>query len=473
MAFDFPNPPGSGPVTNPATGVTYQYDAASQTWVVVSSGAADSLSSTIGDLQGDTSDNASAISTLQTNQNNQDGRITALENAPAPTQLTYQIGTDKVMRAGEPSIELVDSEGYYSNVKFQGTGGIAVSSDLQSIIIDGSNIDAGVSDVNLSMVYAVDKVIIKVNGSTEAGVTINSAGNYAAGVLSNSDWKKLTAFETADSYYTKDEIDNQFSLRGVGYTYLFSSFMGGITIRGGEVHTDNRIVGQITQISIAPEDDNGKQRRDSVIGDTLEIYDTITGKYYRYLINQGSDGNYGVTWQGSDDDRDDFLSMGQAYLFYMYPTHISSADYYTKNETQNLYLKKTEGTAQTLRANVKYTGLIAETQHLVHKGYVDSQIDGVYDAITSGDYASLQYVNDEVDKMAVSLSAETAEPDVHYGDYAPTGTRKDGDMWFDSMNLRLNIWSQGAWINPDRNDGKDLENRISALETRLAQLEGN
>ncbi len=27
--------------------------------------------------------------------------------------------------------------------------------------------------------------------------------------------------------------------------------------------------------------------------------------------------------------------------------------------------------------------------------------------------------------------------------------------------------------NPDRNDGATLENRISALEARIAQLEGN
>ena len=424
MAFDFPNPPGSDPVTNPATGVTYQYDAASQTWVVVSSGAADSLSNTIGDLQEDTSDNTTAISTLQTNQSDQEGRIAALENAPEHTHVTYQIGTDKVMRAGEPSIELVDSEGYYSNVKFEATGGLSVSSSLSSIIFDGSGIQPG-NDVNL------------------------------------------------DNYYTKDEIDNQFSLRGVGYNYLVSSFAGTITIRPGEIHTDNRHVGQITTISLAPEDDNGKLRRDAVQGDTIEIFDPITTKYYRYLITQGNDGAYGVSWQGSDEDRDDSLSMGAPYVIYMYPTHISSADYYTKSEMQTLYLKKTEGTAQTLKANVKYTGDISDTQHLVNKGYVDTQINGVYSAITNGNYASLQYVNDEVSKLSVAFSSEESEPDVYYGDYAPTGTRKDGDMWFDSMNLRLNIWSQGAWINPDRNDGKDLENRISALEARLAQLEGN
>ena len=118
----------------------------------------------------------------------------------------------------------------------------------------------------------------------------------------------LDAFEQADEYYTKDEIDNQFSLRGVGYNYLMSSFNGTITIRQGEIHTDNRLAGQVTQISLAPEDDNGKMRRDLVIGDTIEIFDPITTKYYRYEVTSGSDGAYGVSWQGSDEDRNDPLS---------------------------------------------------------------------------------------------------------------------------------------------------------------------
>ena len=217
MAFDFPNPPTAEPVTNPATGITYTYDASSQTWVVTGSGAADALETELDGL------------TL---------RIETLENAPAP---------------------ITDLSNYYTKPQTYS------QTEVNNLI---SNIDTG--DVNL------------------------------------------------DDYYTKDEIDNQFSLRGVGYNYLMSSFQGTITIRPGEVHTDNRLVGQITQISLAPEDDNGKLRRDAVAGDTIEIFDPISTKYYRYEITSGSDGNYGVAWQGSNDDRDDPLSMGAAYLIYLY-----------------------------------------------------------------------------------------------------------------------------------------------------------
>ena len=424
MAFDFPNPPTADPVTNPATGVTYQYDASSQTWIVISSAAAETLGDTLDELSAEV-DSLQSLLPLETQARQQgdanlQSQINTLSNAPAP--VTYQIQTDKIIRSGEPAIELVDSEGYYSNVKFEATGGLAVSSSASSIIFDGSGIQPGL-DVNL------------------------------------------------DDYYTKEEIDNQFTLRGVGYRYLMSSFGGSPTIRPGEMHTNNRIVGQVTFISLGPEDEDGKTRRDAAVGDTIEIYEPSYAHYFRYEITSyGGDGIWGVTYVGQEEDRDHPLGMGYPYLVYLYPTHISSANYYDKAASDDRFLSVKPGAMTNCQRGVnfqaacEYTGSIQYSNNLVNKRYVDEKTAAL---------ATIQYVNDEVDKLALSFSVEEAEPDMYYGDYAPTGTRKDGDMWFDSMNLRLNIWSQGAWINPDRNDGASLENRITALEARLAQLEGN
>ena len=478
-AFNFPSPPvvDGTEVTNSATGVTYKYDASADSWNIVSTEIAVDINSQVSQLSADIARiDGLIVEELETRDeliedatelnSAQEVRLNALEAA----NVTYHISTDKVLRAGEPAIELVDSAGFYSNVKFEATGGLTVSSTASSIIFDGSAIDVGAGDVELSLLHDQETVSIKVNGSLEDGLTIPSAGQYKAGVFSSSDWKKLDALEEADGYYTRDQIDNQFSLRGVGYTYLVSSFSGGITIRPGEMYVDDRLVGQITTISLAPEDENGKLRRSPVVGDTIEIYDLVTTKYYRYLINAGADGNYGVTWQGGQDIQDDPLSLGSPYLVYLYPTHISAANYYDKVAADDRFLSLKPGAEQisqritTFQASLKYTGDITYRTHVANKGYVDDKVAAL---------ATIQYVNDEVDKMASALGVETSEPDMHYGDYAPTGDRKDGDMWFDSMHLRLNIWSQGAWINPDRNDGASLENRIAALEARVAQLEGN
>ena len=39
---------------------------------------------------------------------------------------------------------------------------------------------------------------------------------------------------------------------------------------------------------------------------------------------------------------------------------------------------------------------------------------------------------------------------VLYGDTAPTVALSDGDLWFDSRNLRLNVQHGGYWVFPDR-----------------------
>ena len=402
MAFDFPNPPTADPVTNPATGVTYQYDAASQTWVVISNAAAESLGSTLDDLQAD-------VSTLQS-------LLPAETSARQAGDAALQDQIDDINDRPDP---VTDLSNYYTKPE-------TYSQDQVDNLI--SNIDTG-GDVNL------------------------------------------------DNYYTKDEIDNQFTLRGIGYNYLMSSFGGSVTIRPGELNTNNRLAGQVTFISLGQTDEQGKTRRNAIIGDTIDLYDAVQQKYYRYLITSGEDGAYGVTYEGSEADQNDPFGIGYPFTVYLYPTHISAANYYDKTASDDRFMQLGVGSTQycnritEFNQTVKYNGAVGSSKSITTKQYVDTAIAGVSSAIAS--LASVQYVNDEVDKLSTSFSVEAAEPNVYYGDYSPSGDRKDGDIWFDSMHLRLNVWSQGAWVNPDRNDGASLENRITALEARLAQLEGN
>ena len=62
---------------------------------------------------------------------------------PEPTpdsRLPYRLGTDKAARTGNASIELVDAEDNYSNVKFHGQGGITCTSTIEGINVDGSDL---------------------------------------------------------------------------------------------------------------------------------------------------------------------------------------------------------------------------------------------------------------------------------------------------------------------------------------------
>ena len=55
---------------------------------------------------------------------------------------------------------------------------------------------------------------------------------------------------------------------------------------------------------------------------------------------------------------------------------------------------------------------------------------------------------------------------IYYGDNAPTGTFVDGDMWFKSDDLRLNVRHGGAWVSPDRVEDTALKTAIyNAVDT--------
>ena len=49
---------------------------------------------------------------------------------------------------------------------------------------------------------------------------------------------------------------------------------------------------------------------------------------------------------------------------------------------------------------------------------------------------------------------------IYYGDNAPVGTFVNGDMWFKSDDLRLNVRHGGAWVSPDRVEDTALKTSI-------------
>ena len=358
MAFDFPNPPTADPVTNPATGVTYQYDAASQTWVVISNAAAETLGGTLDDLKAD-------VSSLQS-------------LLPAETSARQQ--GDATL---QDQIDGINLSNYYTKSQ-------TYSQTEVNNLID--NIDTG-GNVNL------------------------------------------------DDYYTKTEVDDKISeievTKGTARRYTLDGISANPTIRQGKMHLDNAIAGVITYIALAPLDENGIDRPLGEVGDTIELVRPSSGNFYRYKINSIIPDLANVEYVGGTSNQDLFFE-GQPFDVYVYPTQVNVADYYTKDECDSRF------------------------QRVDQANQLDNELRQLI-ASSVANLATKPYVDDEINKIV----------GIFYGDYPPAGDRSDGDIWFDSMHLRLNIWSQGAWINPDRNDGASLENRITALEARLAQLEGN
>ena len=548
-AFQFPDPAVEQSVINPSTGSTYIWKASPGKWIVQSNRNSDQ-SDSITQLQADVADNTSDINDLKAR----------------PLPKDYMIGTDKNLtrigtaRSG-PALELVDSEGYFSNVKFAGLGGLVVTSNASTIFYDATNVSGGNSDVDLDNYYT----------KIEADAT-----------------------ET----HLQAQIDELLITKGTASVYTLNDIGIQLGARPGDFFIDNTVAKLVTVLTLSPEDDNGNSRPIGEVGDILEIV-SVNNHIYRYTISQITEGLATVEFISAADPND-LLIPGQTFNIYVYPQNKTSAsiDYvdqqdalnldltggelsgqlqiksYTRDTNPSLLLWPTESNtdnSDVIQVKNKDGDVVFRTtmagavgvasnwsptndEHLTPKKYVEQQDElklsktggvltgelhfdrgdgggnmmiypnvgtadtAIYalnssamrfrtvngDRPDSGDRrthigiskdpvtaepvtniyhlvdptsdthgANKRYVDNAVAGVASSLSIEDTEPDIHYGDYPPSGSRTNGEIWFDSFNLRLNVYSQGAWINPDRNDGASLENRIAALEARLAQLEGN
>ena len=62
-------------------------------------------------------------------------------------------------------------------------------------------------------------------------------------------------------------------------------------------------------------------------------------------------------------------------------------------------------------------------------------------------------------QLAALGSSPTGGSQVHYSD-TPPGTSSDGDLWFDSSNIRLNVKHGGQWVFPDRVEDDALKSAL-------------
>ena len=73
--------------------------------------------------------------------------------------------------------------------------------------------------------------------------------------------------------------------------------------------------------------------------------------------------------------------------------------------------------------------------------------------------ASITSLQDQIDALPTEGAAA-----VTVSDTAPS-TANNGDLWFDSVDVRLLVRYNNAWINPDRVEDTDLTEDFTELKT--------
>lgn len=412
--YEFPQNPADGTTAiNDVTGVTYTYDGTNGYWYVSGTSASEGFV-TSGELDAEEANRIAGDAAL-------DGRITSLEGAPAadnpalPYQLT--VGERDSVTGGDISalqiletIALKDSLGNnLGDVAFQSSGGIGIA-------IDNS--------------YSYP--VITVQGSA-----IDQRSKFNEG--------RVYAEELRSAIFPK--------------TYSLVNRSGVPTARPGELAIDATKAQDIKAISFGDTSSEGLPIGTVSVGDKLCVTRPDPFRQWFYSITSGTtnSGIYGVefiaenSWYGTV-----ILPEGIDYILEVFPratpfgSNVDLDNYYSKSEIDAKFA------AGLLPGDVDASDYWTKTE-----------VAAALESVRAGLQANINSTNDLI------VPPGQNHPETYYGDYAPVGNLLNGDLWFDAMNLRLNVWSQGAWINPDRNDGATLENRISALEARIAQLEGN
>ena len=94
----------------------------------------------------------------------------------------------------------------------------------------------------------------------------------------------------------------------------------------------------------------------------------------------------------------------------------------------------------------------------------------------AGLQTSFSTLQSDVTPLQTAVAALQANVNIYYQDAAPTTGVVDGNLWFDSLNLRLNVRHGGAWVFPDRVEDvqlkSDLLNAVNT-STDYASLKAN
>ena len=250
-------------------------------------------------------------------------RTKTYSGAEVDGRLPYRLGTDKAARSarsGEPSIELVDAEDNYSNVKFFGVNGIDVESTISGIKVDGHQL-IGAGDID------------------------------------------LTAYATIDYSDTEDEkLQNQIDELGVTKgkvaRYTIDNTNGSPVSRPGQLSLNTSYPPNVALVSFGVEDSDGVLTKPMADGDIIEFVDASSGKVSRYQITDATAAPtaIGVAYISGDND----FMRDEEEQVYIYPQNASGASKDYVDAQDDLKLDLAGGTLTgTLRSKVGTSNTVA------------------------------------------------------------------------------------------------------------------
>ena len=378
----------------------------------------------------------SDIAALQSAVSGNDTDITALQAQP---HHTYTIGNATATSNTNPGVYIIDEANVSTGVLFNGAGDVSITDDANGITIDIAAAELRISNIETDYLTSVDKT------SLESDITAieSTIADYAT-VLSN-----ISTLQTdVAALPTFADLSPNLDAEG-------AQLFGAINVQ------DNRITNVATPTSASDAATRGYvDGRETVIRN--DLVSKTGGSVSHILITNSNADIAGIDYSGAANMGLDALKF-QTYSptgthYATFGTTTTPWEYsweYGSDESFNWIRNGTRVFAingeKTYAKDLVLCDLAANANGPQFNNQIDvrtklAQIDTLQASITA-------------------LQADTHDPHVFYGDTAPTeGTLTDGDIWFDSYNLRLNVRHSGYWIFPDRVEDVNLK---SALHTAV------
>lgn len=351
--------------------------------------------------------------------------ISSLQNLP---HHTYDVATNNDGRVNRPTagIYVVDDDSNFSGIDVEGKHGTYISTTGDKIIIDTGDLLNDINAIEDDYLTSTDyNLLTSVTDSLQN--QINALDNDKISTSIFSDLQTL--------------VNSRPTLADLG---------GLLDRNGGTMEGDINLGGyKATNMAqpTAPGDAARKQDVDNLRQYANDTFFRKAGGVLRNVSIQNADINNAAFDFSSTatDGRNAFkfkANGGTAYS--SFGTTDSPWEYaWTFGQNEDFaYVHTTEGKSVSINKD----GLA--TKQLLISEFQPNTVGGR--VLTNPVNVGQKLATHDAQIHALNVSMAGVNTYIYYTDTEPTEGVENGNLWFDSTNLKLYVRHQGAWVNPDR-----------------------
>ena len=468
-----PLPMGPDTPSNATDGDQF-YNTTSETLLVYSSGAWNPAGGPAPDIS-----NYPVIEGLQQAITNSDAirqeienRVSTLEGQPRKTYNLRNVGSQ---------IILSDNHNNEDRITFAGAGGITVGKSGDEMVISASNLSTSLSAIENDYLTSIDRLaLVQKDNQQQSDID-------ALTLVTNTNTANVSSIlDAIDALPTASELAERLSSAGGTLTGNLS--MGGnlitdlpdpsnpkdATTRGfeddREARVRNDLVSKVGTTLQSIKMNNSDLSRASLDFSTQPIngnkafkFQTYQGGNPHYVTFGTTDKPWEYSWKYSGDEAFNWIRNGKRVFA------IQGEEVYAKDFVLASLGETADGPRYSNKINIRdvinelqQSSIARETQIQNMSSDVSAATTGFAANVTAiaALNSSVSALSRQVQEFETNMQTVTYDKSIHYGDTAPTENVNNGDIWFDSDTLRLNVRHYGTWVYPDRVEDFQLKHDL-------------